>query len=155
MKYKDTYIIGICHIVFPILHDVFSRILANPDTFPDVGNPNVEDHVEVIPNLALHFQTLWNHESPDGFTTISPKDITRRLFAQELVVLAMDYLFDHEFSHIIFGHVDLVMERFNAHSIEESTEFEKNLDYQSMEMDADTTGLARTCIRINQQIKKK
>lgn len=61
----------------------------------------------------------------------------------------MNFIFEHELSHIIFGHVDYLHDTFGVTVLSEfNSDLEKkifNLDLQTLEMDADCTALARCC----------
>lgn len=75
----------------------------------------------------------------------------RKHYAWHLCWLGMDFIFEHELSHIVNGHVDYL---HDSHSVSVFHEFimlnqaEKlvNHELQVFEMDADCTALSRLCI---------
>ncbi len=70
-----------------------------------------------------------------------PIDFTRQLYASLFAKAALYFLFDHEYAHVIFGHVDYVGNADSIFSIEEAQP-ERNripgIDSQTLEMDADS-----------------
>lgn len=117
------------------LTNIFGRILAHPDTFPDVGNPKLE--VIAVHSLAY----LTTDVMRSGHEPISPNCPVRSIFAGELAQVALDFLFFHELSHLRNGHVELVRYHLSLTHWPEAIgtkQTAENLKIrQALEMDAD------------------
>lgn len=148
-KYDNTYIIAFHQAVELILIDLFSRILANPTILPYIGNPKEEIHSPKICDYFTSTKEMVLQAHNGNYKFLMPKNQTRLEYAIHLVTLAMHFIFEHELSHILFGHVDYLQHRFGYSQIHESypeSTFEKaRFDLQTLEMDADCTALARSC----------
>ena len=150
-KVQDQYLIGFNHVVFTIIHNVFSLILSNPNLLKDVGNPEEEVEKEEKFNLLIYLENLKSYDDFDRIVDIIPKNNIRKIYAGHLTLLAMDFLFDHEFSHILFGHLDWLSKKQKLDMYSEfhsSVEGLSLFDLQTLEMDADSTATARSCARI-------
>ena len=96
------------------------------------GDPNV------FPNLKDNALRDWN--------------------AKHLAMFALDFIFEHEFQHVICGHVDYFLDRFSSPEFSEFdllsafrsfTVDQTKLAYhdlQVLEMDADANALGRVCM---------
>lgn len=149
LKSEDKHIIGIHSSVFFIVSDLFSRMLASKNILPNIGNATLEKQTKKIFDYYSNAEKLVQHQENGEFEIVQPIDPIRKKYADHLTLLAMDFIFEHELSHIVFGHVDYLNEKhgINVYSeINNSGEnIKNNLDFQTLEMDADSTALARCC----------
>jgi hypothetical protein len=145
MKSDNKYIIGIHISTFVILSDLFSRMLANKNILPNIGNASLEKPIEKINDYFSNLEDLVNIE----FKVVQPIDPIRKKYADYLALIALDFIFEHELSHIVFGHVDYLNEKYGLEIYTEinnsAINIKNNLDFQTLEMDADGTALARCC----------
>jgi hypothetical protein len=118
---------------------VFHSILAHPETFPDVGNPNLEVRA-VSPLLCLPQDVI--RSVAFGSTPACP---VRQSFANELLKCAMNFLFFHELTHLLNGHTLYLQQLGEDGSIAEMASTTTRRDVarirQTMELDADAGGL--------------
>jgi len=120
-------------VVFTVAN-VFNRILAHPENFPDIGNIKIEKNdIELLPYLTTDVIS-------SELKMITPKCPIRSMFAHELACVAIDFLFFHELTHLRFGHVDYIRnlckisefaEAFNSHQKKDT------IVRQALEYDAD------------------
>lgn len=94
------------HATAPItLFVTFQHMLARPDIFPEVGDPSQELlHLEPIDYLSTDVIR-------DSIPMVVPRCRVRGMFAWQLTVLAFDFLFLHELTHLRNGHLELWRER--------------------------------------------
>jgi hypothetical protein len=129
--------IGINVGVIFTLMDVFLRMLSHPDIFPEVGTPDKESRS--VHNLA----NLTTDIMRSGFTHRSgPNCPVRRIFAGELTKVALDFLFFHELTHLLNGHLEFCRENFLCNywseAFGQSTQNEHKMIRQTLELDADS-----------------
>lgn len=161
MKRGETYIIGINWSVLTILSDIFNRIMSHPHLMAEIGNSSLENNLDKIDDYFLDLkQLITNFKSgPDDIMMSNiPKDRIRAKYAHHLTVIAMDFIFEHELSHILFGHVDYLEKNHRLTIVKEfisEDKLRKNIDLQTLEMDADSTALARICINVFRTISKE
>ena len=122
-------------VVFTLL-DTFARILAQPDTFPDVGNRSLENPSGAgLRPLTTNVMSL----PPSG---VGPVCSVRSLFAGVLAQTALDYLFFHQLTHLRNGHCDYTREHLAGSWLAEIAavvqEASDLLIQQTLEMDADS-----------------
>jgi len=125
-KRSNKYFIAISVSVSLILFDLFHRMLSHPGVFKNIGNATEEEEY-VSPTGRYNLELI-----PAMTSFKAPKNADRCTYAGHITRLAMRYIFEHEFSHILFGHVDYHLS--NSLTL---------LDYQTLEMDADCTAIAR------------
>jgi len=121
-------------VVFTLL-DTFSRVLANPHTFPDVGSPQVEkENVPPIPFLSADIMT-------SGFDLLAPTCPIRSGFAIELTQVALDFLFFHESTHLRNGHLEFARRHLAlttwAEAVNNASQLSDKIIRQALEIDAD------------------
>ena len=150
-KYKEYYIIGIHGADFIILNDLFNRMLAHNDIFPKIGNPAKESSDTSIKDYYDNVFDILNNSHQGIFKSKFPKDSKRKLYAYHITGRAMDFVFEHELAHILFGHVDYLYDRYGIHCVSEYQPSEivnqNQFDLQTFEMNADTMALLSCCSR--------
>jgi hypothetical protein len=148
-KYYDKYIIGIHEGVVLILNDLFKRMLSHKNILSDVGDSSNELEDKSIEGYFDNIDDMVVFGHNGRYIFLEPKDITRRQFASHLTTIALTFIFEHELSHILFGHVDFLNEKYGLNRLSEiqgdDSPLLRNLDLQTMEMDADCTSIARCC----------
>ena len=98
LVYKITLNSGL----FQSLNRLFRAILANPLTFPSIGNFLLESPGKE--KRSISFGKLVE-EIQEGENRI-PNDETRLGFADHLTELAIRFVVEHELAHILAGHLD-------------------------------------------------
>ncbi|MCJ7448609.1 MAG: hypothetical protein MUO72_13045 [Bacteroidales bacterium] len=156
-KYKEYYIIAIHLAVWAIITDLFHRMLAHKEILKGIGNPNKESSATSIGDYYDDVADLLINTPLDKFSLKFPKDTTRQHYAYHLSGLAMDFIFEHELAHILFGHVDYLSNCLSMNCISEfqSSEilYQNQFNLQTLEMNADTMGLASCISRAINAIK--
>ena len=114
------------------IYSFFSNLLAHPELFPAVGDPQKEE--QWVGFDAAHIIRI-------------PKDPTRASFAGLLSVLVIDFLFTHEVGHLMNGHAELINSKlgvpvFAEFDPQHSRTFDK-VTSQTLEMDADCFAVAQ------------
>lgn len=121
------------------LYNIFHRILSVPDSFPEIGNPDLETK----DRSALPYLTTNTKQS--GFEFQFPNCPIRQQFASELAQIAIEFLFLHELGHLKNGHVDFVRQEMSFDYLPEAFDGRDlrnaNLVWQTLEFDADATSL--------------
>lgn len=103
LRDKDRYFIGLTAGAMCMLHLILNRMLANPRTFPNLGQPEAEDpNLPPVPWHIPDAERLFNA----GVRPILPKCHARMLYANHLADQALMFLVGHEIAHITRGHVD-------------------------------------------------
>jgi hypothetical protein len=132
-RYK--YCIGIHGGLLSIVNLVVNRMLADPRTFPTIGNPRSERD-----NLPL-FSKLAPNATECNFVPVRPQDWRRELYAVYLSHLMFDFIIAHEVTHIGHGHVGYTDAEYGLPFVRERRWLEGtpegNLESLAMEMDAD------------------
>lgn len=150
-KYKEDYIIGIHVAVWAILNDLFNRMLAHNEIFPEIGNPAKESSDTSVKDYYDNVLDLLNNSHQGIFKLKFPTDLQRKLYAYHLTGRAMDFVFEHELAHILFGHADYLYDRYGIHCVSEFQPSEVvnqyQFDLQTLEMNADTMALLSCCSR--------
>lgn len=127
-----------------LVFESFNRMLSNPKTLPDIGDPSKED--SSLPTVThVSRNTLF-----DEMMRYCPKCPVRARMAGELSEIAIDFLFLHELTHIKNGHLDYVRYHRNANHLPEvfqstGTAGDK-LTLQTLEWDADCGAIDGTLI---------
>lgn len=149
MKSTNEYIIGINEAVILILFNLFNRMLACNDVLVHIGDSSEEDYSKTVNDYYVSTKDLITKGYGGKYESIEPKNKLRKYYAIHLTKLAMEFIFEHELSHILFGHVDYLNAKYGIRTYSEFN-FKNvinadNLDIQTLEMDADCTALARCC----------
>ncbi len=145
-KVQDNYVIGVHKATMIILFDLFSKMLSHPEILIEIGNINEETEYTIKTDYYTNLKSMFNKDF-DLSKIRNPVNIERQLYAWHLTTLALDFIFEHELSHSMFGHVDYLADLFGINSFSEFQQFSPKdsllLDLQTLEMDADSTALTR------------
>ncbi|HTC00736.1 MAG TPA: hypothetical protein VK705_08640, partial [Ferruginibacter sp.] len=139
-KEKDTekYYIGIYAGTFILLNELFLRMMSSPNILPHIGDVSKEDPTKKLFNPQQFDLDTYFIAKPDE-ENIMPKDTKRQLYASLFTKTALNFLFDHEYAHIAFGHVDYLATQQNIFTISEDEILNDiPLNSQTLEMDADS-----------------
>ena len=145
----ETYLIGINAGTIFILHDLFNRILSNPNILKTIGDPTLE--TQVNPTLRNYYNDanlLVSCGDPnyDSHKMIIPEDKSRILYANHLIEITIDFLIAHELTHIANGHIAYAEAKgINIHE-ERNIQTNKEVDIltiQTLEMDADAMAISK------------
>lgn len=132
-RYK--YFIGIHGGLLTIVNFVVNRMLADPRTFPNIGEPKGERD-----NLPL-FSKLTPNAIDCNLCSVRPQNWRRELYAVHLSHLVFDFIVAHEVTHIGNGHVAYTDAEYGLPFMRERRWLEGtpegNLESLTMEMDAD------------------
>ncbi len=135
--------IGITAAFYQALRPAFDRMLAEPSLLLTIGNPSDElgglPNFNLLPGSAVEMPSF--SVSRGDVALMSPRDPSRRWYAEWLSVFAYTFLVAHEFSHIVYGHLRLISEPSRGEVPEYNGPRELNLKYQAMEVDADLAAL--------------
>ena len=105
--------IGINHGAPTTLLTTFFNMLARRDIFPQVGDIDLELE-EVLPADYLSSNVI-----RQGIHINEPQCPVRRVFAEELMNIAFDFLYFHELAHLKNGHLEVWRQNSNAIAIVE------------------------------------
>ena len=131
-----------------LMHDVFYRMLSHPVSFPNIGDPNLESagigHAE---GISRDYQELVSgrEENKRTLASVVPRCPYRRLHAEWLAGLALDFLTLHEMGHLRHGHSGFIgglTGSLPLHELLGSVHSVPNLVRQAIEMDADSYAAA-------------
>lgn len=143
-----------------ILSDIFRRVLARPDFFKEIGEYDLETLNEhTLQNYCFDTETLSistiqnkhiNAKCINGYNYLYPVCKLRNSFALFLTNLAWMFIYEHETTHYLNGHVEFLKDKNNIFYIDEketyfNTSHKDYILWQTLEMDAD-------CIAINRRI---
>lgn len=150
-KYKEHYIIGIHLGIWAIVTDLFHRMLARKEILQEIGNSKEESSATSISDYYDNVFDLLINTPLDKFKLKFPKDPVRQLYAYHLSGRAMDFVFEHELAHILFGHADYLSDFLGIDCVSEFQPSEvvnqNKFDLQTLEMNADTMALQSCCFR--------
>ncbi len=136
-KKNDKYYIGIYAGTFILLNELFLRMMSSPNILTEIGDSSKEEPTKKLFNPQQFDLNIYDLCKPDN-DNVMPKDPTRQLYASLFTKAALNFLFDHEYAHIAFGHVDYLVSSRNIFSMEEKEVVKvAPLNYQTLEMDAD------------------
>lgn len=134
---NDHGLIGFNAGGFAIIYDLFLKILAHSETLKQIGNPNNEIYSSpIIRNYYSDFNRLTNFGdfNYDEYKQIIPIDDNRKAFSLLLFDIAFEFLFNHEMTHILDGHIFFIQNN-KGHC--------NNLTFQTLEMDADCISISK------------
>lgn len=128
-------------VIFTLL-DIFGRILSHPDNFPDIGNVSLE----------VAERTYISHLTSNHITSKNslcfPKCPIRYIYADNLMITALTFLFFHEVTHLRNGHLEYIKDELGYLYWQEAVSTgEKKLAplvHQTLEMDADCGAVLMT-----------
>jgi hypothetical protein len=143
-------LIGLYGGCFLRIYNTFFKILSHSETLKHIGN--YKDEVYSTPiildkyindnNLIINFEEINN----DSYLELMPKDINRSHYGSLLVDIAFEFLFNHEATHIMNGHL-LFLKKL--------PEFKNHLSYQTLEMDADSVSICKILYKHIKRFKKE
>jgi hypothetical protein len=157
-KEGDTYYIAISDATELILKDLFLRMLSHPNILTKIGDPTKEHFSQPIPDYFFNIRQMVESGHKGNYSLVKPKDVAREQYAYHLTYLALDYLFFHELSHILFGHIDLLKSgKGLGEDIPYHTDIvdRRNFDMQTLEMDADCSAIGRASEPLMDAHKKR
>ena len=131
--YENTdYIYLNCGSILKI-HDLFLKLLSNPQVFPKIGNFKYSD-------FTYHKEPIYNNGEEQMVFYNGSSDKTRNDLALQLAYFAVLYIILHEIGHHFNGHVLLLSSNNLSFSMEMTGEQSNidNLERQTLEMDADS-----------------
>jgi len=138
--YKGHYLIGINYGTCYVLNFIFDRMLCSKNILVKFGN--VANEVDLPKLYNAQITGLFELDAAlDRRNIRKPKDRVRESIASFLLFEAMTGLVFHEYGHISGGHCDYlntVAKQFSfSEDGNEKSNALTNLDYQTLEMDAD------------------
>lgn len=98
---QDIDFIGINYGSISLISSLFARMLSNELILKEVGEPALEDRAgfaSYIPGKA----------DLDTFDSRRPSCAIRTAFAKHLALTALTFIFSHEVSHIVKGHLQVI-----------------------------------------------
>lgn len=120
-----------------VLFDSFARLLCNPQAFPTIGNAQDE-------NIERAIQPLKKFNDSFYLAPVEPIDPVRREFSYWLALIALEFLFLHEHTHIRHGHVEWYKKKTGlpfSDALNFGLDRSGTLQNQALEMDADSAAL--------------
>ena len=110
------YLINIYYGVFTNFYTLFWGLLANPgiltEITPEKEIPSFKYNKSLL-DYCYNFQEASNQMDEFGKTFIThfyPEHHDRRVFSQILSNICIEYIFMHEISHVLGGHIGYLME---------------------------------------------
>ncbi|MFO0937829.1 MAG: hypothetical protein U0798_15095 [Gemmataceae bacterium] len=137
-RHDDEYFVGV-HWGSVVMMDLtLSRILANRKAFTRIGDVNLEtEDVPIITNFLPDAAYMF----AAGNKIICPRDPVRQAYVTSLLLFAYRFLLGHEFAHVVYGHIDLLIPNGRTASLTElditPIDAKANLTRQVIEWDAD------------------
>lgn len=153
---NGPYVIAMYEGLVRTMLDTFNRALSHPLLFQHIGDPSKEvTDRQGIGDFYVNFDVLIEKGLNGIYTCPTPKCEIRKAYAIHQAMMATKFVFEHELSHILFGHVDWLQFIGKVNYLNELNYIDKNLssseqftlDLLTLEMDADCTALAR-CINL-------
>jgi hypothetical protein len=132
------------------LYYYFTTLLAARNAFPEVGNASLE--LYDITDIKHYLHDSYYRYMEDAPVAIC-KD--RREFAHHLWIISTDFIFSHELSHHLLGHLRYNRANYSLSSLDEYSKpnVTKDINYyafsQAMEIDADDFGVFFTFHRFD------
>lgn len=141
---NGSFVLGISETTMWLLRMLFDRMMGEPRLFTWIGDPTKEDQQHPPSRLYYDFKDVKIDE-----VKVYTRDLVRRSYVNMLTSYAIHYIFNHELSHIIFGHIDFSIETANCNcqNFSEnwiaSKDTSRLLDQQCLEISADCTAIGR------------
>lgn len=140
-----VYLIGVWAGVPLAMTEIFAALLASPKLFPDVVTSREEQNITTIGFAQfIDYGNVSATLLPSGVPLIPrlfPRDPGRQILSAFLSLLACDFITQHEWFHVLGGHLDYLKLHTNYATL---TEFDGNeqrgtslLTRQALEADAD------------------
>jgi hypothetical protein len=125
-----------------LAEDLFTRLLAHREVWPELGTPEGEG----TPTVDAFFENaeeLFRFGSPQGYARPTIVCPVRRAYAMHVAAIAWDFLVLHELGHIVLGHVayDASVARGTRREPRRATaatDAAQALEQQGIEFDADS-----------------
>jgi hypothetical protein len=152
-KYNSNYFIGINCGTFFLAFDLFQRFMSSPNILPLIGNVKAEVQTKKIYNAQLtDFKQLMIQERNEP---ISPNDQTRLMYAMLFTDRVMEFVFHHEYYHVVNGHLDLIGENRKMFAISENAAptIIDPIVMQTLEMDSDCNAVSRSINLLDSWVK--
>lgn len=147
--YKNEYFIGVNLGTYLLMYDMFEKIFASNNLLTNYGDASKETAGKLTLNaIAQSNQIEYDINSTNLFKIINTE---RRYLASRYTEWALKFLIDHEFCHIIRGHLGYVGKKYsNQYWVEltdkNSFSNEEMFIFQTLEMDADSFATNRALI---------
>ncbi len=142
-KSENTYFIAIHAGTIILIYTLFLRMMSSKNIFAQVGDISKEPGINKIYSAELtNLEQLIFVTDPNE--SIGPVSQDRRVFAQILSDIVIEFLVSHEYAHIIYGHVDYKHSILGTFEINEGEiamrtgQSPDPLISQTLEMDADS-----------------
>lgn len=146
-KNRDVYLIGLNAGTVNNLVLYFSLLLSDPRIMTGIGDASKEkpwindlagcDWRLSLPSI-IKGASLRN-DVPASF----PRDTERRLYAHRLAILAIDFVFFHELTHLAAGHLEFLGSKNGSMRVKELAHGQLGLrdalDRQALELNADAS----------------
>lgn len=123
--------------VFTVM-DIFFRMLSHPDIFPEIGNASLE-----VPSRCW-IKSISTQPKSDGRKDCLPLDEIRQHYAYYLALMALDFLFYHELSHLRYGHLEWKADQKHSRNPGASAGDNYAILHQTLEWDADCQATVHT-----------
>lgn len=140
--HESQDLIGIFAGLALVLHDAFTRMLAHPSLFPEVGDPSREVAAPPFKPSLSALDVIYDRMPRGEGEQLQPfteaKDETRRLYAYGLCLMALKFVVQHELGHLLNGHVGY-LEALGTPGLEVAPPSDAMgaLERQTLEWDAD------------------
>ncbi len=123
------------------IYATFYSLFTNSKVFPEIGDVKKE-----FATINVDFK--FDNEKKQLLFTGAPNCPVRRSVADFLSLVALRYVTTHELGHIFNGHAEYLNEKTGLFTLSmfnnnEESKFD-NLDYKTIEMDADAAAMTRS-----------
>lgn len=125
----SIYLIGIYIGSVFVFSSLVTRMLNNKFIFPYVGNPEKEGDCGFSSFIPIEIDRK-------EFSPCRPRCQVRSIFSRFLMLTVMDFIFLHELSHIVRGHLGLKNKISFGSGMSERVPFDEK-EEQALELDAD------------------
>ncbi len=112
----DIFYVGLCRGTFELLAEAFRRLLSMPTVFPEIGDASKEVPDRNFPPLPRDSLSLPFDQR------FLPNDPVRYSASAWMMIVALDFLIQHEFRHLQGGHADYAYHRLNGRMLTEATQ---------------------------------
>lgn len=133
------YFVGINDGLSMLVRGTALRIFADPLLFTNIGDASKEtnDDLPLFAGLGPDAKSIQQYLGQMR----NPKDFEREFYAIHITDIMFDFIGTHELAHIAHGHTDYYIDEYGLPLIQElgynPGTASGNLDFQTMEMDAD------------------
>lgn len=128
------------------IHSLFYTLFSNPNVFSKIGNSDMEYRHSIV---SFKFD---DNIKEIGYTHF-PNDAIRKEVSTTLSLFAIRFTIFHELAHHLSGHIFYIKEKTNKFELfttnnDNNLEGLSALDYQTMEMDADSFAIINSIVNI-------